>query len=141
MAYELEGATSGLSRRGRGISTSLAFVGLATVDLILKVAGFRRLYQTVKRWPVRERGDNNPQTIANVRAAVDRAGTYYPKQALCLQRSAVVTCLLRMKGVDAQMVIGCRKIPFRGHAWVEVGGVPVNDSLETQSLYEVLTRC
>jgi Transglutaminase-like superfamily len=141
MVYELKEATSGLGRRASGGSTSLAFVGLAAVDLILKFAGFRRLYQTVKLWPVRKGGDNNPQRIAAVCSAVDQAGTYYPKQAQCLQRSAVVTCLLRMKGVDAQLVIGCRKIPFRGHAWVEVDGIPVNDGLETQSLYEVLTRC
>jgi hypothetical protein len=95
----------------------------------------------VERWPVHERGTNKPQAIASVCAAVDRAGTYYPKQALCLQRSAVVTCLLRMKGVDAQMVIGCRKAPFRGHAWVEVDGIPVNDDLEMQNLYKVVTRC
>src|SRR5690242_9185387 len=126
MVSELERAAGDLSRHVQGGSVSLAFVGLAAVDVILKFAGFRRLYQTVKGWPLSDRGSNKSQAIASVCAAVDRAGTYYPKKALCLQRSAVVTCLLRMKGVDAQMVIGCRKVPFRGHAWVEVDGIPVN---------------
>jgi hypothetical protein len=137
MASQLEAAET---PKLRGSSASLAFLGLAAADIIMKVAGFHRLHQTVRRWPVSKMKNNDSETISAVCTAVDRAGTYYLKHALCLQRSAVTTCLLRMKGVSAEMVIGCRKIPFRGHAWVEVDGDVVNDNPKVQTFYRVLDR-
>lgn len=137
MASQLEAAET---PKLRGSSASLAFLGLAAADIIMKVAGFHRLHQTVRGWPVSKMKNNDSETISAVCTAVDRAGTYYLKQALCLQRSAVTTCLLRMKGVSAEMVIGCRKIPFRGHAWVEVDGDVVNDNPKVQTFYRVLDR-
>ena len=118
-----------------------AFLGFAAADVIIKFGGFHRLYETVRRWPVSKKKPVTAEQIAAVIAAVDRAGRYYPKHALCLQRSAVGTCLLRMAGVEAQMVMGCRKIPFRGHAWVEVDGEVVNDKPSVQVHYRVLDRC
>lgn len=137
---QLEEAITRTSRRATGTSAGLAFLGLLTADAIMKLAGFKRLYRTVKWWPLAQAAADDQSTIANVCAAVDRAAIYYPKQALCLQRSAVLTCLLRRRGVKAQMVIGCRKIPFKGHAWVEVGGVPISDE-NVVGFYDVLTRC
>jgi len=49
--------------------------------------------------------------------------------------------VLRRKGVAARMVIAVRKLPFGGHAWVEVNGEVVNDSQQVQRLYSVLDRC
>lgn len=141
MVSQLEEAITRHSRRATGTSAGLAFLGLLTADVIMKLAGFKRLYRTVKWWPLAQPTADDKYTIANVCASVDRAAIYYPKQALCLQRSAVVTCLLRRKGIKAQMVIGCRKIPFKGHAWVEVDGVPVNGDENVVGFYDVLTRC
>jgi hypothetical protein len=59
---------------------------------------------------------------------------------MCLQKSAAVALMLRRLGVDADLVIGCRAIPFASHAWVEVGRDVVNDSTEVLSLYAVLDR-
>lgn len=121
-------------------STVVAFFGLMVAEIIMKVGGFRRLHETVKRWPVGRNRTDDPELIKALCAAVDRAGRYYPKHALCLQRSAVGTCLLRAEGVAAQMVIGCRKIPFKGHAWIEVNGHVVNDNPKVQAFYKVLDR-
>jgi len=121
--------------------TVVAFLGLAIVELILKLAGFRYLFSTIKRWPLVGKKTACPETISRICSAVDRAATYYLKHALCLQRSAVTTCLLRMYGVPAQMVIACRIMPYHGHAWVEVEGVVVNDRQKVQSFYSVLKRC
>ena len=67
--------------------------------------------------------------------------TWYPKQAMCLQRSAVTTCLLRSAGVQAEMIIGCQRLPFLAHAWVEVDGEVINDKAQVQLTHAVLDRC
>jgi hypothetical protein len=140
MATQLETTSVPILRRGLHGSVSLAFLGLAAADIVMKVAGFNRLYRTVKNWPISKNGTNDRETIAGICASVDRATTYYPKHALCLQRSAVATCLLRRKGVPAEMVIGCRKMPFHSHAWVEVDGEVVNDKQKVAEFYKILAR-
>lgn len=123
------------------LTTIAAFLELAVVDLTLKIGGFRALHRIVKCRPT-NKNNLSPETVPRVCAAVDRAATYYLKHALCLQRSAVATRLLRSHGVPAQMVIACRKLPFKGHAWVEVEGEVVNDNEKVQTIYRsVLERC
>ena len=39
------------------------------------------------------------------------------------------------------MVIGAQQMPFKAHAWVEVGGSVVNDKPYTPEMYQVLDRC
>lgn len=140
MASQLETSSTPISRHGLSSSVSLAFLGLAGADIIMKVAGFSRLYRTVKQWPTSKNGTNDREIIAGICASVDKATTYYPRHALCLQRSAVVTCLLRRQGVPAEMVIGCRKMPFHSHAWVEVDGEVVNDKKKVAQFYRILAR-
>jgi hypothetical protein len=80
-------------------------------------------------------------TTALVCSAVNRACIWYPKRVFCLQRSMVVTCLLRSYGVPAQMVFGAQRLPFRAHAWVEVNGQVINERSEVQRLFAVWERC
>jgi hypothetical protein len=129
------------SARSGTLDILAASIGLVAIDIILAVRGFPGLYRVVKRWQTRpglEPGDAMARRICE---AVDRACVYYPKRALCLQRSALCTCLLRRKGVAAQMIIAVRKFPFGGHAWVEVNGEVVNDSQNVKKLYSILDRC
>jgi len=114
---------------------------LATADTILKIGGFSSLHQTIRNWKVAVNQSTDTEVIVNGCAAVDRACTWHPKQEVCLQRSAVATCLLRRLGVPAEMVIGVHKMPFYGHAWVEVNGKVVNDHKNVQSFFHVLCRC
>jgi hypothetical protein len=60
---------------------------------------------------------------------------YYPKKAMCLQHSAVVTCLLRRRGVPAQMVLAAQHFPAKAHAWVEVAGTVVNENQSVRTKY------
>jgi hypothetical protein len=39
------------------------------------------------------------------------------------------------------MVIGVQTMPFKAHAWVEVGGQIVNDRLASREKYLVLEVC
>ena len=45
----------------------------------------------------------------------------------CLPRSLALTRFLRCTGWPAAHVLGVRLYPFEAHAWVEVGGTPVNE--------------
>jgi len=121
--------------------TSASVLLLATADAILKIAGFSGLHQTVKHWKLAINPAEDAEMIVRGCATVERACTWHPKQELCLQRSAVAACLLRSLGVPAEMVIGVHKMPFYGHAWVEVNGKVVNDDKNVQSFFQELCRC
>jgi hypothetical protein len=71
---------------------------------------------------------------------VDRAQMYYPKKAMCLQHSAVVTWLLRRRGVPTEMVLAAQEFPPKGHAWAEVDGEVVNDAQRVKTKYLELRR-
>jgi len=125
-----------ISRR----ETFSAFVGLLAFDLLLKLGGFQRLIGKVARWPIAEPKTANREICRRVRGMVDRAQMYYPKKAMCLQHSAVVTCLLRRRGVPAEMVLAAQTFPPKAHAWAEVAGEVVNDLGSVKSEYRVLKR-
>ena len=79
--------------------------------------------------------------VERICSAVNMACIWYWKEVLCLQRSAATACLLKRHGVAAQMVIGAEQVPFKAHAWVEVGGCVVNDKPYMPEMYVVLDRC
>jgi hypothetical protein len=124
------------------LTSAAAFLELACVDLTLNIGGFSLLHRLVKAWPLVKQENVSTTTAKQICDSVDRAANFYPKHALCLQRSAAVTCLLRSKGVPAEMVIACRKTPFEGHAWVEVENQVINDTPKVKTYYGcVLERC
>ncbi len=120
--------------------TVKAILGLALFDIILSCRTLETLCSVVRSWSVKPfRPVSESAVIGEVSRAVDRAAVWYPKRALCLQRSAVTTCLLRQRGIHAQMVVGARAMPFLAHAWVEVGGRVVNDFPRVKTFYQSLS--
>ena len=117
-----------------------AFVGLLAFDMFGLGRQFARLHSTVSHWPTAET-IALPEVLNRVCNAVNRACAWYPKRALCLQRSVVTACLLRDYGVPAQLVLGAQKLPFKAHAWVEVNGCALNERTDVQSTYSVWERC
>ena len=120
--------------------TCVAFLGLLAFDLMLRVRGFNSLITRVETWPTASQPPRDPEITRRVRAMVDRAQMYYPKKAMCLQHSAVVTCLLRRRGVPAQMILAAQEFPPKAHAWVEVENEVVNDSAEVKTKYREFRR-
>lgn len=120
--------------------TLRAFTGLLMFDVLGFSRNFASLHRCVIAWRVAPR---NAATgvVERICQAVDSACALYPKRVLCLQRSAVTTCLLRSSGVPAKMVVGARNLPFKAHAWTEVGGRPVNERGDVQKTFDVLERC
>ena len=133
---ELTAAVNRFSPR----ETFSAFVGLLAFDLLLKVGGFKRLIRKVEQWTTAEPRTTDPEICRRVRSMVDRAQMYYPKKAMCLQHSAVVTCLLRRRGVPAEMVLAAQDFPPKAHAWTEVAGEVVSDSPAVKTKYRELRR-
>ena len=117
--------------------TVRAFLGLAAFDAA-RTLGFARLCAWLRSTCPSTRVSLLPAD--DIVWAVDEACVWYPKRAACLQRSVVATWLLRGQGLRAEMVIGCRPLPFESHAWVEIEGRVVNDRQAYRAAFVVLDR-
>lgn len=120
--------------------TLRAYRELVYFDRLIVRGDFAALYEAVRHQSLRKR-HITPRAAEVVSAAVDMACIWYWKEVLCLQRSAATVSLLKQFGVPAQLVIGAQQMPFKAHAWVEVGGRVINDKLYTPEMYAVLDRC
>ena len=115
-----------------------AIVALMVYDVASRM-GFARTRALVARCPVVRWKPTDEKTV-RICAAVAEASVWYVKRVLCLQKSSVTTWLLRLHGVRAELVIGCRPVPLQSHAWVEVNGQVVNDRPQYQKFFRVLER-
>jgi hypothetical protein len=113
---------------------------LLVYDILSDVCRFQTIYSMVRGWKVQHKTDG-ADIIDKVCMAVNYACVWYPKQALCLQRSFVTTYLLRKHGFAAQMVLGAQKLPFKAHAWVEVDERAINERSDVQTTYAVWDKC
>lgn len=118
-----------------------AYLKLIQFDFYLAQSDFAVLYDKVRNYPVEKTTMPAPGAVERICSAVDLACIWYWKEALCLQRSAATSCLLKSHGIFAQMVIGAQQMPFKAHAWVEVDGRVVNDKQYVPEMYAVLDRC
>jgi prolyl oligopeptidase len=117
-----------------------ALLTLFAYDVLSTFCPFKTIYSMVKIWTVAS-APSGQDAINRVCRAVNYACVWYPKQALCLQRSFVTTYLLRKSGIAAHMVLGAQKLPFKAHAWVEVNGQAINERSNVQATYAVWDRC
>src|SRR5580704_14592969 len=117
-----------------------ALLGLFAFDLFGFGKNFAKMHRYVSCVVPAPRVPSN-DTVDCVCSAINYACVWYPKRVLCLQRSAVTTCLLRHCGVPATMVMGSQTLPFKAHAWTEVEGRPVNERRNVQEIYQVWERC
>jgi hypothetical protein len=116
-----------------------AFLGLTLFDLVLSCFSMKTMCRTVKSWRVRKSSREQIEIISEVCNAVQKACVWFPHKAVCLQRSAVTSCMLRSYGIDAKMVVGVRPMPFLAHAWTEVNDAVVNDRPQVKTFYQTLT--
>ena len=115
-------------------------LGLLLFDSLFLGRHFASLHRIVSTWRLRGK-EPAPGIAEEVCNVMNQVCIWYPKRVLCLQRSAVTTCLLRSCGIPAQMVLGAQKLPFKAHAWVEVNGQALNEMSDVQSIYGVWDRC
>lgn len=128
-----------LCRRDHAL-TILAFLTLAAVDIRMNLFGFPTLYRTVKKSPTAKNRTVQTDIVSRICTAVERAAFYYFRETKCLVRSATITMMLRRFGVAAELIIGCTKLPFLAHAWVEVNGKVIADSESVKTTYALVDR-
>lgn len=116
-----------------------AFKELIVYDVLIKLGGFKRARAYVLRTTRREQ-DAPPETVKRVVDAVDIASVFYYKRVMCLHRSFAAVRLMRKSGVDADLIIASRPLPFMSHAWVEVDKQIVNDKPGYKRKLQVLER-
>ena len=117
-----------------------AYIRLAGHDLLMSRGDLAALLRTIKNCRVRPTTCSSAH-LEKVARSLDLACAFYPKQALCLQRSAVLVKMLRRRGVPAKIVIGAQKLPFKAHAWVEVDDKILNDRLASREKFLVMEVC
>jgi hypothetical protein len=116
-----------------------AAANLAYFVITLKLFGFGAARRLVTKVPIAtRRWDEKAVTVAT--RAVDLACVYSPRKIQCLERAAVMTRILRRKGVPAYLVIGVRPIPFNGHAWVEINGNVAYGGIDGMKHYQIIDR-
>jgi Transglutaminase-like superfamily len=120
----------------RGIARSAA-VGLVVTWIGLRVLGFARWQRMLQR-----RISQSPPTIAaeptvsahRVARLQEAAAHDLFLPTNCLERSLGLWFLLRRRGFRAELKFGARKQSgtFEAHAWVELGGVALNNPADEQ---------
>lgn len=115
-----------------------AYVLLCCFERNMSRNDFRSLYRRVQHR--RLRSSRSSALCEDACRALNIACALYFKEVQCLQRSAALVCLLRDLGIPATLVIGAQRLPFRAHAWAEVNGHVINDSVSAVELYAVLDR-
>src|SRR5216683_5825397 len=103
-----------------------AWVGLVVARLGLAVLPFRTLrgWAERERWPMSQDGVPDPERAA---ALVEAAARYHLLGTTCLTRALVLCTLLRRRGHDARLVVGCARPEerFEAHAWIDCAGAPL----------------
>jgi len=97
-----------------------AYLNLIRFDLYLARGNFAALHDKVSSHPVRKTTPV-PDAVECICLAVDMACIWYWKEALCLQRSAATSCLLKSHGISAQMESGhnsCHSSRTPGLRWM-----------------------
>lgn len=84
---------------------------------------------------IRDRAERTARAVA----LASRIGCF---RGTCLHRALVVWVLLWRQGIESRLRFGVLKrqdgTPFEAHAWVELGGVPLNEQPEVLERYSVL---
>jgi Transglutaminase-like superfamily len=106
----------------------------------LRLGGLGALHNLIKSQPIRDRAGHEAEVPSELLQAIDLACVFYPKQILCLQRSAATVLLLRRHGLRAELIMGAQTLPFKSHAWVEMDGAVLNDKPYVREIYCPIER-
>src|SRR4029453_10349257 len=120
-----------LSRSERGVVLR-ALLWHAAVRLALwrrGLAASQSLESPVRDQPSAGERALSPERLARLVSAVIREG---PIQGNCLSEAITLCLLLRRSGHDCALRIGARRSAagVEAHAWVELNGVPLNESAD-----------
>jgi hypothetical protein len=130
----------------------LAWICLPLVKWHIRLRGFQR---TCRRMGIDSFHLSNTVTgdpcsphlkrAFHIQGAVKEAGRYWPgKHRNCLERALLTCLLIQHLDIPCRVQIGIQSPSTDqkeiAHAWVEINGVPVGESLETISRLKSLHR-
>jgi hypothetical protein len=114
--------------------TGSALVVVVACHLLAKVGKFPVLRGAVSRWPVRPHSNASGAQVQN---AVDHALVWLPIRTHCLNYSAALVIMMRLRGIPAQLIVGVRQRPFEGHAWVEIDHIVMGPPFDRSSFVAI----
>jgi hypothetical protein len=128
----------------------LALILLPSMALTLRLLGLRRSQAVWTRLAFNPRPPADLSDAATVEGEaratarmVKAAASHGPYRATCLRQSLALWWLLRLQGIDGLLHIGVRKADnatMEAHAWVELGGQPLNDREDVRLRYAPFAR-
>lgn len=124
-------ASGGAGARGvrvPGLSGTLVLLMLT--DISLRVFGFARVMRVARSIAAGRALNRDRALIDATLRRILQATALYPGRSQCLEQSVIAYVLLRRRGYDVQLRIGVQHYPFAAHAWVELDGEPVTESVE-----------
>jgi hypothetical protein len=141
-------------RKLRGLSwperrlLAQAAVALPAVAALIRLRGLRQCQTFLARLaPVGNNGGpvtgESAEALARTVARMVRAAAAYgPYRANCLQRSVALWWFLRRRGLASDVRIGTRTRAgrFEAHAWVEFGGVALNERRDVRADFTPFDR-
>ncbi len=115
---------------------------LPITALGLRIIGLRRCQQLMAAFPVRDGESLPPDQVRKAAWLVNAAAYHGPYRASCLERSLALWFFLRLKGVKSNLRIGVlnHNRSFTAHAWIEVGGVVLNDRPDIAGTHAPFSR-
>jgi hypothetical protein len=117
-----------------------AYAALLQFDFFGHNKPFAEIVNSVRACEVQD-PTLGPRTIDEIVYALNLACVFYWKKVLCLERSVVLSRLLRRRCIPAVIVLGAKQMPFRAHAWIQIAGKVVNDKPYIREIYQELDRC
>lgn len=108
-----------------------AYVRLRRARRLIAAGGLQQVERSMLSGPARTRPRTStpPATLERIEQAVNDACRWQLETTNCFPRAVAAYTLLRDAGAEPILRIGVRARPFAGHAWVEVNGQAVADSL------------
>jgi len=124
----------------RTFLTAMALLPVFRIGL--RLLGLQRLQARLHRTPLARANPSDHDELTRIGALVNRASNHVLGRDNCLTRSLYLWWLLRRKGVYCQLRIGVRLAEGEliAHAWVECGGIPVNDRHDVGTAYDPFTE-
>jgi Transglutaminase-like superfamily len=116
---------------------------LPMTEIGLRLFGFRRWKELIETISLSTRAlqtlpaDVQNETAKRTVRAVHSMELHGLTKPNCLERSMTLWWMLRREGIDGELHIGARKQGgrFEAHAWVELNGRVLNDSVEVHQHY------
>lgn len=123
----------------RSLERGSAVVAVFVIPLLLAVLPLMAVLAVCDRWPAIGGGGATPHGLADrVRRWLSRGRG--PWTSTCLTRSLVLYAMLRQHGYRPRLALGVEGHAgdFSAHAWVSLGGIPVDGPLDLADRYQPL---